>query len=232
MRHWTFWEWVAYLCLLFSAVILAADTGLKIAPELTPYAPFIANPWWGFAPLGLLLIGTIILVANELGWLEPLGFGRKPKFFLERDPQTQRYGIQVFPGITYVQLSVTAGKPLNDCQMWISKVEFRENAYIPFAEINNERHQLLWARPNQEKLDLGPDQPPARVTIAVFNSHTGLIYENNRTPSNLYPLLQLHGTFRFNLVFSGRSNRSIVSARLFFYLDWKGVTGPAIARLV
>jgi len=232
MRHWTFWEWVAYACLLLGAVILAADTGLKVAPDLARHFSFIESPFWGFAPLALVVAATIIFVANEFGWLEAIGFRRTPEFFLERDPDTGRYGIQTFPGVTYIQISVRATKPLEKCIMWIGRVEFRENEHIPFAEVNNERHQLRWARPNQSELDLSPDHPPARATIGVYTPQLGLTYETlDRTPSNLYPNLQRIGTHRFSLVFSGESNRRIVSSRLFFYLDWRGIDGGAFVRI-
>ena len=50
MRHWSFRDWVAYLCLLLGAMILAADTGLRVAPELAQHLPLIGSPLWGFAP--------------------------------------------------------------------------------------------------------------------------------------------------------------------------------------
>ena len=229
MRHWTFWDWVAYLCLLVGAVILAADTGVRLSPELARLLPeFLRGAYWGFAPLVLMSLATLILVANEFGWLEKLGFYRTPKFFLERDPHTGRMGIQTFPGVTYIQLSVRATKLLQRCKMWVSRVEFRENKYIPFAEANNERHQLKWARPNEFEMDLGPGHPTARATICIYAPEFGLIYEPpfERTPSNLYPLLQRIGIHRFSLIFLGEARRGgAVFARLFFDIDWRGIDG-------
>ena len=51
MRHWSFRDWVAYLCLLLGAMISAADTGLRVAPELAQHLPLIGSPLWGFALL-------------------------------------------------------------------------------------------------------------------------------------------------------------------------------------
>jgi hypothetical protein len=68
MRHWSFWEWLAYLCLLLGAMILAADTGIRVAPELAQRLPVIGTPLWGFASLALVLMATLILVAREFGW--------------------------------------------------------------------------------------------------------------------------------------------------------------------
>ena len=67
MRHWTFWEWVAYAALFVSAMIVAAYTGARITPDLSAYMPqFIHSSIWGFAPLILIVIATIILVLREL----------------------------------------------------------------------------------------------------------------------------------------------------------------------
>jgi hypothetical protein len=49
--------------------ILAADTGLKAAPKLMEHFTFIESPIWGFAPLALLIIGSLILIAKNFGWL-------------------------------------------------------------------------------------------------------------------------------------------------------------------
>jgi hypothetical protein len=63
MRHWTFWEWVAYGVILVSALILAADQGFKLEPDLMRQLPeFFHSAWWGFAPLVLVVIATIILL--------------------------------------------------------------------------------------------------------------------------------------------------------------------------
>jgi hypothetical protein len=66
MRHWTFWEWVAYAALFVAAMIVAADTGVRITPDLAAYLPaFVHGPIWGFAPLILVVGATIILVLRE-----------------------------------------------------------------------------------------------------------------------------------------------------------------------
>lgn len=66
MRHWSYWEWLAYVCLFVGAVIIAADTGIRISPDLSGYLPnFFHGPIWGFAPLILVLIATGVLVSRE-----------------------------------------------------------------------------------------------------------------------------------------------------------------------
>jgi hypothetical protein len=66
MRHWGFWDWVGYFCLLVAAVIMAADTGFKLSPDLAAHLPhFIEGPFWGFAPVGLVLLGTVVLLIRH-----------------------------------------------------------------------------------------------------------------------------------------------------------------------
>jgi hypothetical protein len=68
MAHWTFWEWTAYGALFIASAIVAADTGFRLAPTLMEKLPaFFHSAWWGFAPLALLLIATVILLARDFG---------------------------------------------------------------------------------------------------------------------------------------------------------------------
>jgi hypothetical protein len=63
MRRWSFWEWVAYCALFLSAIIAAADTGFRVAPDLAVHLPdFVGGAAWSFTPLGLSIIATIVLV--------------------------------------------------------------------------------------------------------------------------------------------------------------------------
>jgi hypothetical protein len=67
MRTWTFWEWIAYSCTFVAAVILAADTGIKISPELAAHIPaFIGGSLWGFAPLILIVVASVVLLVRGL----------------------------------------------------------------------------------------------------------------------------------------------------------------------
>ena len=70
MSNWTFWEWVAYTIMFVAAVIIAADQGVKLAPDLLQnLTGIICTPYWAFAPLGLILLATAILMGREFGWL-------------------------------------------------------------------------------------------------------------------------------------------------------------------
>jgi hypothetical protein len=76
MRQWTFWEWVAYCCLLLGAMIMAADTGVRLAPDLAPYVPhFVHGAVWGFAPLAFVVLATSILLVREFVWHAPSNEG-------------------------------------------------------------------------------------------------------------------------------------------------------------
>jgi hypothetical protein len=66
MRHWTFWEWVAYVALFVAALIVAADSGFREAPDVMARLPeFFHSEWWGFAPAVLVVGATIILLLRE-----------------------------------------------------------------------------------------------------------------------------------------------------------------------
>jgi hypothetical protein len=66
MRHWTFWEWVAYVALFVAALIIAADTGFRGSPDVMARLPeFFHSEWWGFAPAVLVVVATIILLLRE-----------------------------------------------------------------------------------------------------------------------------------------------------------------------
>jgi hypothetical protein len=66
MRHWVFWEWVAYGCLFVAALIMAAETGFETEPEVMAHLPtFFQSPLWGFSPAALVVLATIILFLRE-----------------------------------------------------------------------------------------------------------------------------------------------------------------------
>jgi hypothetical protein len=66
MRHWTFWEWVAYVALFVAALIIAVDTGFRESPDVMARLPeFFHSEWWGFAPAVLVVAATIILLLRE-----------------------------------------------------------------------------------------------------------------------------------------------------------------------
>jgi hypothetical protein len=70
MSRWTYWEWIAYSVLFVAAILIAADQGVKLAPELMQqFHVFIASPYWAFAPLASVILATLILLGREFGVL-------------------------------------------------------------------------------------------------------------------------------------------------------------------
>jgi hypothetical protein len=71
MSHWNFWEWLAYAGLWVAGIIEAAEAALIKVREIRRRLPaFLRSRNWAFAPLGVLLLSTIILVANEFDLLD------------------------------------------------------------------------------------------------------------------------------------------------------------------
>jgi hypothetical protein len=63
-----FFDWMAYGALAIGAMILASETGFSQSPTLLQRLPqFIRHPFWGVAPLILVLIATGLLGARAAG---------------------------------------------------------------------------------------------------------------------------------------------------------------------
>jgi hypothetical protein len=68
MGHWGYFDWIAYGALAIGAMILAAETGLSQSPSLLQRLPqFFKHPFWGLAPLVLVLVATGIFGARAGG---------------------------------------------------------------------------------------------------------------------------------------------------------------------
>ena len=61
MQHWTFWDRLTYVCIWVAAVIIAADTAIRLSPGLVQHLEFLHGPVWGFAPLTIMIVGALIL---------------------------------------------------------------------------------------------------------------------------------------------------------------------------
>jgi|GEM_PF-5030765 hypothetical protein len=72
--HFGPWEAAAYGGLWISAAVLAADVGLRMAPNVHLRFPFLRKfqdtALWGFAPLVLLTIAGGIFLMDALGWVQ------------------------------------------------------------------------------------------------------------------------------------------------------------------
>jgi hypothetical protein len=232
MRRWTFWEWLAYACLLVGAMILAADTALKIAPDLAQKVPgWVGSPLWGFAPLALMLIATVILIASNSGLLAVFSPRRPIKLFLERDSGSNLYGVQTFPSISYIQISATASRHIEKCRAWITKVDYDVGGGL-FALEHNERFPCGWSKPKGSDRfvqEIIPGEPPVRLTILVFNKDG--IAHDLETPTNLFPKLQQIGVHRLEITLTGSYRDKTFSKIVSLLVDWRGPSEGAFVRL-
>ena len=235
MRHWTYWEWVAYACIWVAAIILAADTGLRVSPELATHAPaFVHGTYWGFAPLGLVFLGTLILVASNFGWLDGLfGFRQPLHLFLERDSLSDQFGIQSFPQISYVQLSILARAPVTKCRAWSTRVEYSPDNLVPYALEHGERHPLPWSKhrgPNVFEADHNPGDPPLRLNVAVIHNNVIEFDPLTQTPTNLAPLFQRVGFHRLIIIFTASKRGVQISQTCHLAINWRG-SSHAIVKM-
>jgi hypothetical protein len=232
MRNWGFWDWLAYACLLVGAMILAADTGLKIAPDLAGRLPsWFLNPLWGFAPLALIIFGTITLLLNSLGIFRAVFGPRHPiNFFLERDSSSDLRGIQTFPAINYIQISATASRKIEQCRALITRVEYDVgggNYAIEFSE----RVPIPWSKTGGDDFEvlLEPGHPPIRMNVAIFDRQK--LGFDRATPTNLFPLLQRIGVHRFTIFTTGvRANGTRINETLILEIDWRGPGNGAYVK--
>lgn len=113
MAKWGFWEWVAYAVLFVAAIIIATDQGIKLSPDLASlFNGVLTSPYWGFAPLVLLLLATGILVGRDLEWIgkRSVRIGDYPKWPDPYQPtfvvgKTYRNQEVMLDGYSYVNCS-------------------------------------------------------------------------------------------------------------------------------
>jgi hypothetical protein len=110
MRHWSFWEWVAYVALFIGATFLALDQSVKLSsPSVREYFAFIENPLWAFAPLIFVILAGLILVAKEFGVIKksktqlPHTLVTRKRFVNERVPlDSHSYRDCTFENVTFL----------------------------------------------------------------------------------------------------------------------------------
>lgn len=67
MEKWKFWDWLAYIILSVAALILALDTGIRQSEKLFESSKtFLSSPFWGFAPLALMAIASLIFILKSI----------------------------------------------------------------------------------------------------------------------------------------------------------------------
>lgn len=139
--------------------------------------------------------------------------------FLERDSRSDQYGIQTFPTITYIQISIRCSRAVTGCRAWITKVEYSPDG-TAFSLEHNERLPCQWSKHPDYSIDLIPHEPPIRCTVAVCNDQT--LSLTPEIPTNLQQLLPRIGFHRFQITIAGLLAEKSVAAVNYVTVDWRG----------
>src|SRR5262249_50260699 len=173
--------------------------------------------------VGLLIFGSTLIVwpivaASYRGIVS--GFPTSPlRLSLERDSESDQFGIQTFPGISFVQVSTKARRKISKCRVDITRIEFAED-HSPLAMQHNESRVCRWSDREELEIELTPSSSAVRCNVAVFNSGGLQLYPT--TPTNLLPRLQQHGTYIFFLNFCGECDGRDVSQKAELSIKWRG----------
>jgi hypothetical protein len=174
----------------------------------------------------VIILAAITLVAMHWGpLLWTIGRGHHLHTFLERDSESDQLGIQTFPGITYIQISVTASKRITGCRAWYRRSDYSSDRTDPFSMEHNERHPLMWSKPggtSNFEVDLKPNDPPIRITVAVFDLASLQFEPGVGTPTNLLPKLQRIGMHRLEISLVGFLNGKEIFETRHLFIDWRG----------
>jgi hypothetical protein len=203
--HW-WWEFVRSFILYEPAshflkeqvAAMSVDTIIQVASGIT------------FAGLGTWLIWPSRPELLKIA---------KLKMFLERDSESDQIGIQTFPALTYIQISVTSSKRITNCKAWYRRSHYSPDGTVAFALEHNERHQLPWSKSGFE-IDMNPHDGPVRINVAVHDNAT-LAFEQG-TPTNLLQNLQRPGIHRFEISVVGFVNDREISEKCYLFIDWRG----------
>lgn len=70
MRNWSFWDWLTYICIATTALILALDQAIKGSPTFPKdLSGLLAAPSWNYAPLTLIIVSGLLLLLKQLNWI-------------------------------------------------------------------------------------------------------------------------------------------------------------------
>jgi hypothetical protein len=200
--------------------IQISGTGLTIVSTV---APALGYPIPFEILLALLIFGAILIAwPIVVGIFNFVARGFRTSFLklsLERDSESDQLGVQTFPGVTFIQISVKAVKKVANCRVDITRIEFAEKNSI-FAMQHNESRFCRWSDREKLEVDLTPAASPVRCNVAIFNSGGLQLYPT--TPTNLLPRLQQIGTHRFFLNFYGECEGRAVSQQAKLAVNWRG----------
>jgi hypothetical protein len=142
-------------------------------------------------------------------------------FFLERDSVSELMGVQTFPQISYIQVSITTSASVEKCRAWMTKAEFSPDEIVPYSSEHNERIPLIWSKhggSSPHENDLYPGDSPVRVNVAIF--HNGYLEIDGGTPTNFLPLLQREGFHRLSININGNGRLSRISESRRIIVHW------------
>ena len=203
--------------------------GLTIVSTVVPLLgiPIPVGVLYALGVLGVGMMAWPVVSGGSKYLRGPVG--RSPiKLSLVKDSESAQIGVQTFPNITFVQVAVEVKRSVTKCRARIAKIEYAEPGSI-FAVEHNEARDSRWSDREQLEIDLRPADPPTRCNIATFDAEKGLrLYP--RTPTNLIPKLQRHGTHRFHLHISGECDGRHVLEKARVLIDWRG-SNSAFVRL-
>jgi hypothetical protein len=129
LRHWALWEWIAYGALWMGALIVASETGFKTEPEVMARMPeFIHSAVWGFAPLVLVVLATVILLLRQFGWLKGTQVPAAPSYSNKKETIAKKHFMN--------ERVVIDGKSFVECKF--QNVTFVYNGTAPFDFISSE----------------------------------------------------------------------------------------------
>jgi hypothetical protein len=124
VAEWTALEWIGYATLWVAAVILAADTGLRMSTELRPrFTGLLNNSYWGFTPLILLTIGALAFVANEFHLIDRLLATTPDRHLTTYQSQRMKPELMLGPNENY-SIEFNSVQNCDECEVYAQ--EFRD----------------------------------------------------------------------------------------------------------
>ena len=180
---------------------------------------------------------ALLCVAAVIWWPSRPSALRRPaaRLFLERRlSHSDLNGIQTFPAISYIQISVTVAKSAVGCRAFLTKSEYEQSGNYTIE--HNERVPLRWSKhggANDYVADIRASEPPVRINVLVFNRKEIGIEggATGGTPTNFYPLLQREGNHRLEVHVAGTSGNAEFHEICQLLVHWKKDEGAWVKML-
>lgn len=205
----TFWDQVLHMTDPMPAYVL----------EYGPPAIFVA-------------LSIYLLLRNSGDGMGDLTWARSPiSLSLERDTESDKIGIQTFPGVWFIQIAVSSMQHIKGCRAWITSSEYDTGGGL-FAVELNERLACPWSRHtggDRHVIDIFPHEPPIRLNVLVFDQN-GIRHEES-TPTNWLERLQRSGLHRLTISVSGQCNDRGVKKLAHLFVDWNSQEYTATIKM-